>query len=148
MLIELSSALGVSIEEILTGTSNQNQTEKGLQSMKKANYYICPTCGNLTVCTGSSQVSCCGILLEKCAEKKAEDIQKLQIEETDGEWYITSSHPMTKENYISFVAFASGANLHIFEQYPEWPLQARISKRGHGKLLWYSKKEGLLYQLI
>lgn len=148
LLIELSSVLGISIEEILTGTSNQNQTKKGLQIMKKANYYICPTCGNLTVCTGLSQVNCCGTVLERCTEKKAEESQKLCVEETDGEWYVTASHPMTKNDYISFVAFASGANLFIFEQYPEWPLQARIPKRGHGKLLWYSKKEGLLYQLI
>ena len=55
---------------------------------------------------------------------------------------------MRKEDYISFVIFVSGANLQVFEQYPEWPLQARIPKRGHGTLLWYSKKEGLYYQLI
>lgn len=70
------------------------------------------------------------------------------MEEIDGEWYVTNTHPMSKEDYISFVIFVSGANLQVFEQYPEWPLQARIPKRGHGTLLWYSKKEGLYYQLI
>lgn len=85
---------------------------------------------------------------KRARPQKASPQQKLCVEEIDGEWYVTSTHPMSKEDYISFVIFVSGANLQVFEQYPEWPLQARIPKRGHGTLLWYSKKEGLYYQLI
>ena len=55
---------------------------------------------------------------------------------------------MTKEDYISFVAFQTGDRVQLIKQYPEWDLQVRIERRGHGMLLWHSAKEGLLYQLI
>ena len=29
-----------------------------------------------------------------------------------------------------------------------WNLQLRIPGRSHGTLLWYSKRQGLLYQLV
>lgn len=150
LLIELAAALKVSVEQILSGSPDLPGQEKwkGIASMRKASYYICPVCGNLNICTGPAQISCCGSKLEACTAQKASPQQKLCVEEIDGEWYVTSTHPMSKEDYISFVIFVSGANLQVFEQYPEWPLQARIPKRGHGTLLWYSKKEGLYYQLI
>ena len=55
---------------------------------------------------------------------------------------------MRKENYISFVAFATGDRLQVVKQYPEWDLQLRIPRRGHGMLLWYAQADGLLYQLL
>lgn len=64
------------------------------------------------------------------------------------EWYISSSHPMTKEDYISFIAFATGDKIQIIKQYPEWELQVRIPKKGRGKLIWFSTSKGLFYQLI
>ena len=70
------------------------------------------------------------------------------MEEVETDWFITSSHPMRKENYISFVAFATGDRLQVVKQYPEWDLQLRIPSRGHGMLLWYAQADGLLYQLL
>ena len=32
--------------------------------------------------------------------------------------------------------------------YPEWELQVRIPRRGHGKLLHYCTEHGLFYQLL
>ena len=55
---------------------------------------------------------------------------------------------MRKENYISFVAFATGDRLQVIKQYPEWDLQLRIPRRGHGMLLGYAQADGLLYQLL
>ena len=40
------------------------------------------------------------------------------MEEVETDWFITSSHPMRKENYISFVAFATGDRLQVIKQYP------------------------------
>ena len=71
-----------------------------------------------------------------------------QVEEVENDWFITSSHPMRKENYISFVAFATGDHLQVVKQYPEWDLQLRIPRREHGMLLWYAQADGLLYQLL
>lgn len=55
---------------------------------------------------------------------------------------------MEKDSYISFVAFATSDRLQIIKQYPEWNMSLRIPRRGHGMLMWYSKKEGLKYQLL
>ncbi len=116
--------------------------------MKKAKFYVCPVCGNLTLCTGNASVSCCGRTLEPLEPKKAGEDQKLKVEVIENEWFITSDHPMTKENYISFLAFATGGQMNIIKQYPEWDLQVRLFKRGHGMLYWYSTTQGLMYQLL
>ena len=70
------------------------------------------------------------------------------LELVEDEWYITTDHPATKENYISFLAFATGDKMQVLKQYPEWEIHARIPKREHGKLFWYSTSKGFFYQLI
>ena len=116
--------------------------------MKQTVYFVCPVCGNITCSTGNVAVSCCGRILEPLQAKKAEEQEKLKLEQVEDEWYITTDHPATKENYISFLAFATGDKLQILKQYPEWEIHARIPRREHGKLLWYSTTKGLFYQLI
>ena len=115
---------------------------------KKLNYYACPACGGLTFCTGAAEVSCCGRKLSPLTPRKSGAEERLRVEEVETDWFITSSHPMRKENYISFVAFATGDRLQVVKQYPEWDLQLRIPRRGHGMLLWYAQADGLLYQLL
>ncbi|MDR3492466.1 MAG: XRE family transcriptional regulator, partial [Gammaproteobacteria bacterium] len=61
---------------------------------------------------------------------------------------ITAAHPMNKEHYISFVAFATGDRVQLIKQYPEWDMQLRIPKRGHGMLIWYCTRHRLYYQII
>jgi DNA-binding XRE family transcriptional regulator len=146
LLAELSSILEVNIEEMLKGDLSLNNFVGG--NMKKSKYYVCPVCGNITLCTGNAVVSCCGRKLEALEMKKANDEQKLIVEQVEDEWFITSNHPMNKETYISFVAFATGNKIQIIKHYPEWDMQMRIQKREHGFLIWYSTKQGLLYQLI
>ena len=116
--------------------------------MKNSSDYIWPTCGNIRVCTGNADVSCCGRRLESMKPQKATDEQKLKVESIENDWYITSDHPMTKENYIPFVAYATGDRIQLFNQYPEWNLQVRFQRRGMGTLLWYSPDQGFLYQLL
>jgi len=146
LLTDLSDILGVNLKELLCGELSPNDLVGG--NMKKTKYCVCPLCGNISLCTGGASVSCCGRVLETLIPKKAQEQQKLTVEVMEDDWYITSEHPMSKEDYISFVAFATGDRLQLLKQYPEWNLSLRIQKRGHGQLLWYSKKEGLLYQLL
>ena len=49
------------------------------------------------------------------------------MEGVENDWYVTGDHPMRKEDYVSFVAFATGDRLQVVKQYPEWDLQTRIS---------------------
>lgn len=146
LIEELSSILDVNIEEILKGELSSNEIVGG--NMKNTKYHVCAECGNITLSTGNASVSCCGRKLEALEPHKATQEQKLTIEEIEDEWYITSDHSMTKQSYISFVAFATGDTIHLVKQYPEWNFSLRIPRRGHGKLIWYSTSFGLLYQIL
>lgn len=146
LLVELSDIFGIKVDTLLTGRMNIND-EKGV-NMKNAKYFVCPTCGNLTFSTGCAEISCCGHKLNPLELKKAENDEKLNVEVVENDWYITSDHPMTKEHYISFVAFATGEKLTMVKTYPEWDMNVRIQKRGHGKLVWYCTNHGLFYQLV
>ncbi|WP_313071563.1 helix-turn-helix transcriptional regulator [Lacrimispora sp.] len=146
LIPNLTEVLGVDMENLLAGDLAPNESDGG--NMKNTKYYVCPSCNSLTLCTGGAEISCCGKKLTSLELKKAEEHEKLIVEEIEGDWYITSTHPMNKECYISFVAFASGDQIQVIKQYPEWYLNVRIPKRGHKQLIWYSTKLGLLSQFI
>ena len=116
--------------------------------MKKTKYYVCPVCNNISLCTGEAEVSCCGRKIDQQQMQKAEENEMLSVEVIEEDWDITAAHPMSKEHYISFVAFATGDRVQIYKQYPEWDIQLRIPKRGHGMLIWYCTTHGLFYQFI
>jgi DNA-binding XRE family transcriptional regulator len=146
LLPSLSTLLGVKIENILDGELSSNEFIGG--NMKKSNYFVCPTCSNIVLATGDINISCCGRKLEQLVAKKATDEEKLSISEVDNEWFISCNHPMTKDHYISFIAFATGDQVQVIKQYPEWSLQTRLPKRKHGKLIWFDTQFGLYYQLV
>ena len=146
LLVELSQIFGVNVDILLTGSMNVSD-EKGV-NMKNAKYYVCPECRNLVFATGDAEISCCGRKLTALEMKKAEPDEKLSVEIVENDWYITTNHPMTKEHYISFVAFATGEKIEMIKTYPEWDMNVRIQKRGHGKLVWYCTNHGLFYQLV
>ncbi|PIC57861.1 MULTISPECIES: helix-turn-helix domain-containing protein [Sporosarcina] len=146
LLSSLSTLLGVNIENILDGELLSNEFIGG--NMKKSKYFVCPSCHNIVLATGDITISCCGRKLEALEAKKASEAEKLTIEEVDNEHFISSDHPMTKDHYISFIAFATGDQVQIIKQYPEWSFQTRLPKRKHGTLLWYDTQLGLYYQFI
>lgn len=146
LLPELSQILGVNIEEILLGEMVINETVGG--NMKKLTFYICPQCGNLITATGDANISCCGKRMEAFAAAKANESHLLNIDSVEDELYVSSSHEMKKEHYISFVAYVTGDKVFIVKQYPEWNLQFRFYKLGHGKLYFHCSNHGLFYQLI
>lgn len=142
----LSELLSVPVETILQGEVRENPSVTG--NLKKAFWYVCPLCGNLILSTGVASITCCDRKLSALIPQKAEPEQRLKAERVEDEWFITSSHPMTKTEYISFLAVALDDQLQILKQYPEWDIQARIRLRRRGTLLWYSTRDGLLYQPI
>lgn len=144
LLPELSRVLGVGLEALLSGQLDANDQERG--NMKKLNFYVCPDCGNLITSASEASVSCCGRTLLPLEPQKPE--KPLSVERIDDSWFISSSHPMTKEHYVSFVALLTGDTLFLRRLYPEWDLQTRIPAFGHGILLWYCTRHGLFQQLI
>lgn len=146
LLGELSDVLGVHIEKLLSGDLDQNHADQG--NMKKIRFYVCPQCGNIITSTAPAELSCCGRRLEALTPVKAEEQDKLSIELVEDEWFISSDHEMTKDHYLSFIAFATGDTVTIIRQYPEWNLQTRLRMRKHGMLFWYCTNHGLFYQLV
>lgn len=60
---------------------------------------------------------------------------------------VTSDHPMSKDHYIRFLALLTGETLVLRRLYPEWDLQVRLPRVGHGRLLWFCTQHGLFQQL-
>lgn len=143
---ELADILGVDINVVLTGVLSENQEVEN--NMKNLNFYICPVCGNVIVAANEANISCCGRPVALETLKKAADDEKMKVEIVEDEHFISTDHPMTKDDYISFTAFATGEKLEVIKHFPEWNLEIRIPKRRHGKFVWYSKNKGLQYQLI
>lgn len=146
LIAGLSNILGVDTQSLLAGQVAPNESVGG--NMKQTKYYVCPTCQNISLCTGAAEIVCCGKKLTALIAKKAADSEKLNVETIETDWYVTSSHPMSKEHYISFVALATGERIQLVKQYPEWDLSVRIPRCGHGLLLWYCQDCGLLYMNV
>ena len=145
LLGEVGNVLGVSMETLLGGEII-GQEDTG--NMKKLRFYVCPDCGNILTSTADARVQCCGRVLEPLTPRRAEETECLQMEVQDGEWYITSDHPMTKACYIAFAAFLTDSQLVMTRLYPEWGMQVRMPYFARGRLLWYSTAQGLLYKEV
>ena len=146
LLTKLSEIFSVDIGSIVDGDMDENEKRSG--NMKKTKFYVCPICGNIITASENTNVSCCGRKLEGLEEKKNLD-EEMKIERVDGtELYISSSHPMTKDDYISFFSYVTSDSLLLKKLYPEWGVDIRFPWLGHGKIMWYSEKEGLKYKLI
>lgn len=144
LLKSLSELFGVDMEKLLAGELDENKKSAG--NMRKMNFYICPACGNIITSLNDTTFSCCGKKLT--AEKLQKAEEKLNVELIENEYYVTTSHPMTREHYISFVAVLTGDSLLIRKTYPEWDLQTRIPFFPRGRLIWYCTQHGLFYQNI
>ena len=146
LLTKLSEIFSVDIGSIIDGDMDENEKRSG--NMKKTKFYVCPICGNIITASENTNVSCCGRKLEGLEEKKNLD-EEMKIERVDGtELYISSSHPMTKDDFISFFSYVTSDSLLLKKLFPEWGVDIRFPWLGHGKIMWYSEKEGLKYKLI
>ncbi|WP_195279334.1 helix-turn-helix domain-containing protein [Clostridium sp. J1101437_171009_A5] len=146
LLPALSARLGVDLERMLSGDLEPSR-EKG-DSMKRIRFFVCPHCGNVVTATGEASVSCFGRRLEALTPQRAEGVHRLRAEAVEDEWFLTAEHPMEKGHFLSFVAFVTGERCLLIRTYPEWEMQVRIPRRGHGKLLHYCTEHGLFYQLL
>lgn len=144
LLGELSAALGVNIEKILTGQLDPNSEDGG--NMKRIKFYICPDCGNILTATGEAEISCCGRKLAPQAPQKADGTHRLHVEEIDDESYITFEHEMTKEHYLSFVAYVNYNSIHLVRLYPEQSGEVRMPRMRGGKFYFGCSQDGVWVQ--
>ena len=142
-LIEpLSSALGVSVMELMSGDTviNKNISSNVLRSK----FYVCPVCGNAIHTMGDTVISCCGIMLPPLEAEDIDEAHEITIEKVEDEHFITVQHDMTKSHFISFVAYLTSDKVQFVKFYPEGNAETRFQLRGRGYLYVYCNKHGLM----
>lgn len=146
-LIEpLASVLRVSIPELLSGEQITNINR--CANIAKSKIYICPICGNILHSTGAALISCCGVTLPPEGAEAADAEHQIMCEKIDDEYHISINHPMTKEHYISFVAYCTDNRFEFIKLYPEGPAEASFFSRRHGYIFWYCNHHGLFSKKI
>ena len=146
LLQPLAQALGISVIELMNGEQITNHNISA--NMLRCKFYVCPVCGNIIHSTGSTLVSCCGITLPALEAEEADPDHTVCIEPVEDEHFITISHPMTKQHFISFVAFVTSDRLQMVKLYPEGNAQTRLQLRGRGYLYYYCNRHGLFRKKI
>lgn len=146
VLPELAALFGITLEDLLAGQLPETPQNGG--NMKNLKFYVCPACGNLMTASGSPSLSCCGRVLEPLEHQKPDDDHALNIEDIDGEWFISSLHPMEKGHSLMFAALTTSERVTLVRQWPEWDFQVRLPKRGRGFLYWYCTEHGLFRQIL
>ena len=135
-----------SIPELLSGEQIINTNRSA--NILKSNLYVCPICGNIFHSTGPAMISCCGVTLPALEAEQADEEHEIKCEKIEDEFFISIQHPMTKEHYISFVAYCTGERFESVKLYPESSIEVRFFSRGHGTLYWYCNHHGLFKKRI
>ena len=146
-LIEpLTKTLEVSIIELMNGEYIINQNKSS--NMLKSNFSVCPICGNIIHTMGENINSCCGINLPILEAELENEKHIINCEIIENEYYISIEHEMTKEHYISFIAYITNDRCEIVKLYPEQNAEVRFFKKGKGILYAYCNKDGLIKKYI
>ena len=146
LLQPLAEALGISVIELMNGQHIINQNISA--NMMRCKFYVCPICGNVIHCTGNTVISCCGVTLPALEAEEADDDHAVTVERVEDEQFITVHHPMTKQHFISFVAYVTSDRIQMVKLYPEGNAQTRIQMRGMGYLYYYCNRHGLFRRTI
>lgn len=72
-----------------------------------------------------------------------DEAHSISAETIDNEYSIEIKHPMSKDHYISFLAYVTSGSVEIIKLYPEQDISIRFRKKGHGILYAYCNRHGL-----
>ena len=141
LLQPLAQALGISVIELMNGEPIANRNVSA--NMLRCKFYVCPLCGNVIHSTGDTVVSCCGITLPPLEAESPDEDHGITVENVEDEHFLTISHPMTKQHFISFLAYVTSDKLQFVKFYPEGNAETRLQFRGRGFLYFYCNRHGL-----
>ncbi|MBR3740645.1 MAG: helix-turn-helix domain-containing protein [Clostridia bacterium] len=141
LLEPLAKALDISVIELLSGDAIQNKNRSA--NMAKVKIYVCPVCGNVIQATGEAVVSCCGIILPPQEPEETDEEHQVRVEIVEDEFFVSVSHPMEKEHYISFLMAVSDQGTQFVKLYPEGNAEARFKISRVKRLYWYCNRHGL-----
>ena len=146
LLQPLAQALNISLIELMNGEHIINRNVSA--NLLRAKFYVCPLCGNILHSMGDAVVSCCGITLPPLEAETPDHHHALTVEWVEDEHFVSIDHPMTKDHYISFVAFVTSDRIQLVKLYPEGNPETRLQLRGFGMLYWYCNHHGLFKQKL
>ena len=146
LLQPLAQALGITLIELMSGEHITNQNISA--NMLRCKFYICPICGNIIHGVGNAVISCCGITLPAAEAEAPDDDHGITMERVEDEHFITVHHPMTKDHYITFLAYVTTDRMQMVKFYPEGNAETRVQLRGRGYLYHYCNRHGLFRQKI
>jgi len=146
LLQPLAQALGISVIELMNGEQITNRNVSA--NLLRCKFYVCPLCGNILHSTGDTLVSCCGITLPVLEAEEADEEHPITIEPVEDEHFITIQHSMTKDHFISFVAYVTSDRIQLVKLYPEGNAQTRLQLRGMGYLYYYCNQHGLFLKKL
>ena len=141
LLQPLAQTLGISVIELMNGEQITNRNVSA--NLLRGIFYVCPICGNVLHSLGNAVVSCCGITLPPLEAEEADEDHGITIENVEDEHFITICHPMTKEHFISFLAFVTCDRIQMVKLYPEGNAETRLQLRGMGHIYYYCNRHGL-----
>lgn len=146
LLQPLAAALGVSVIELMNGEPIVNRNVSC--NLVRSRLYVCPICGNVLHSTGDAVISCCGVTLPALDAEEPDEAHTLTVERVEDEQFLTVHHPMTKDHYISFLAYASADRFQLVKLYPEGEAQTRMQLRGRGTVYFFCNRHGLFQQKV
>lgn len=143
---DLAEVLGIAVPELLAGERKLNQKDGG--NMKHTRFYVCPFCGNILTGTAPAQLVCCGSPLQPLEAKPEDAAHVIEVDTVDGDLYVQMKHDMTKEHYISFIAYLTGDKLYLNRLYPEQDIGVRFPKMGAGTIYICCSDDGLYRKYV
>ena len=146
LLQPLAQSLGISLIELVNGEPITNRNVSA--NMLRSRFYVCPVCGNVLHSTGNAVISCCGITLPALEAEAADAEHAITLEPVEDEQFLTVHHDMTKQHFISFVAYVTSDRMQLVKLYPEGNAETRIRKRGLGYLYYYCNRHGLFRKKV
>ena len=141
LLEPIGKALHISVPELLCGQTITNRNRGS--NMLKSLFYVCPVCGNVIFARGDAMISCCGIQLPALEAEEADEAHSVGVERIEDEIYVSASHPMSKEHFLSFIAYMTPDRCATCALYPEGNAEARFFYRGTGWIYTYCNQHGL-----
>lgn len=141
LLPQLAQIFSVDVEGILLGDLNPRDPDGG--NMKQTKFYMCEDCGNIITSTGCGDISCCGRKLEGLVAQKPDEAHTINLEEIENDYYVSFSHEMKKNHFISFMAYVTCNSVFLMKLYPEQSGEVRFPKLYGGKLYYGCTRHGL-----
>lgn len=143
---DLSVILGADMSQLMEGEITLNRPDKG--NIDKIRFYVCLSCKNVLVSTGSASIFCCGRKLEQLAVTQDENTPAIKVELVDIDYFITIEHQMVRNHYILFAAYVKSDKVFLTRLYPEQSAAVRIPHIPDGRLYLYCVNHGLTVYAI